>query len=248
MSNKLDAPSEDNYSIDGNEVDITQYPLKLIFLGDSGVGKTSIIIKYSDKKFEESTQATITVAVKTKKLKTDAYTEVEMNIWDTAGQERYRSMTKNYLKNVNGIFLVFDLTNEKTFDSIDSWMKLVKDSININDVRLILVGNKYDLEDRKIDQEKIQKYAKDNNMKYMIVSAKEGMNIDLLFEMMGGDCVKLLKEKEQRIDNEDPLEKSQEIAENFKINLGNNISNLGNENKENDKINDNKSKKKGKCC
>ena len=66
-------------------------------------------------------------------------------------------------------------------------------------------------------------------MKYMIVSAKEGMNIDLLFEMMGGDCVKLLKEKEQRIDNDDPLEKSQEIAENFKINLGNDIKILVNE-------------------
>ena len=88
------------------EVDVTTYKIKLVFLGDSNVGKTSIIHRFCENKFEENgLVSTISVAFKNKFLKIDSFTQVNMNIWDTAGQEKFRSMTRSYLRDSHGVFL-----------------------------------------------------------------------------------------------------------------------------------------------
>ena len=120
-----------------------------------------------------------------------------MNIWDTAGQEKYRSMTRDYLRNSHGVFLVFDLSNKKSFDSLNLWLGEINNSdINKNYVKM-LIGSKSDFKQKEVDKETAKKFAEENNMKYLEVSAKDGINIESMFEMMGIECVKIL-EKENK--------------------------------------------------
>ena len=177
------------------EVNVITYPLKLVFIGDSNVGKTSIIQRFCEQKFEEGIKATVSVAFQNKKLKIDPFTEVNMNIWDTAGQEKYRSLTRNYLRDSDGIFIVFDLSLKKSFDSLNSWLEEIKNSDIKEKCVKILIGNKSDIKEKEIDDETINKFAEENDLKYLAVSAKDGVNIGSMFEIMGGDCAKILQEE-----------------------------------------------------
>ena len=154
--------------------------LKILLIGDSSVGKTSILLKYIDDKFPELHMSTIGVEYKIQTLIINGRTVI-LRIWDTSGQERYRSITRNFYRNANGILFIFDITNKVTFDNIKNWLI---DSQNCEtQVTKILVGNKIDLDDnRKIDKETIEKYAERKKMKYYETSAKEGINIDFIFK------------------------------------------------------------------
>ena len=143
--------------------------------------------------------STIAVNCQDKKMKIDPYTELNMQIWDTAGQERFRAIARGYLRESNGIFLVFDLTDQTSFDDLDLWL----DEINNSDIDdkicvKMLIGNKLDCENRKVDEETAQKFAEEKNMKYLSVSAKDGLNIITMFEIMGADCVKAIKDNENK--------------------------------------------------
>ena len=152
----------------------------VILLGNSSVGKTSILNKFVDDIFSNKTQCTIDVGLKLKNLKIDKNLYAQLNIYDTAGQEKYRSLTKSYYSRANGIILVFDLTNENSFNDLNSWMREIND--NAGNVEIILVGNKSDLGNRQVTKYKAENYAKEKNLKYIETSAKEGTNILLLFE------------------------------------------------------------------
>ena len=200
--NENNSDDEENKSGSDIEIDINTYPLKIIMIGNTSVGKTSIVKRYLENKFEfNSTDATINALFNSKKIKVDPFTEAELQIWDTAGQERYRSLTKSYLINANGILIEFDLGDEKSFNDLDSWLEVIKDTIDENNIIQILVGNKSDLSDIKITNEIASKYAKEHNMKYLSVSAKDGVNIESLFEMIGNDCIKKIQEDEAENDN-----------------------------------------------
>lgn len=190
----------------------TTYTFKIIFIGDSSVGKTSIITKFCEDKFDpENATPTIGLAEKSKIIKIDPYTEVKFDIWDTAGSEKFGSITKNYYHDSNGIILVFDLTNEKSFKNIDFWMKEINDIIDENKVVKFLVGNKSDLEDIKIDDKMAEKYAGENGMKFVKISTKDGVNIDYLFEVLGNDIVKKMQDLQEK--NEIIEEQKNEIIE-----------------------------------
>ena len=235
---------ENNKSGSYIEVNTTTIPLKITMIGNSYVGKTSIIKRYLHNQFEkESTSPTINAAFHIKKIKIDPYTFADLKIWDTAGQEKYRSLTKNYLNGSNGILVVFDLTSKKSFDDLNSWMDEIKNTIDINKVEIILVGNKSDLPNQKIDKKEASKFAKDNNMEYQIVSAKDGLNIESLFEKIGNDCVKIIQEEQ----------KTEEMEKKNINDNGQRISNLSgqfenNINNEKLVINENKDNKSQKCC
>ena len=153
--------------------------LKILLIGDSSVGKTSILLKYIDDQFPEMHISTIGVEYKIKTL-TINEKKVVLRIWDTSGEERYRSITRNFYRNANGIFFIFDITNKESFDNIKNWLI---DSENIETkVTKILIGNKIDLENqRKVGKNIIEKYAEKKEMKYYETSAKEGTNIDIIF-------------------------------------------------------------------
>ena len=176
--------------------------LKILLCGDSSVGKTSLLLKYTDNYFPELHISTIGVEYKIKELNIHGR-KVILRIWDTSGQERYRSITQNFYRNANGILFVFDLTNKVTFDNIKNWLT---DSQNFETkVIKILVGNKSDLiEERKVDQDSVERYADKKEMQYYETSAKDGNNVDKAFR----ELAELILEnktdeeiKEQYLDN-----------------------------------------------
>ena len=156
------------------------YEFNVILIGDSGVGKTSILTKFIEGNFENNKKCTINVEFKTKNLKIDKDLYAKLTIYDTAGQERYRSLTRQYYHLANGIVLVFDLTDENSFNSLNKWVKEIDD--NTKNVEVILVGNKSDLKNRAIINSRAEQFAHEKNFKYTETSAKEGTNVLLLFE------------------------------------------------------------------
>ena len=123
------------------------FSIKYVIVGDSGVGKTNILNRYIRNSFYLDGKSTIGIELETKIFKIqDKY--IKLNIWDTAGQERFKSVTQAYYKGAKGAILVYDITRENTFNSIDAWFKEIKESA-ISDMNLILIGNKSDLEDKR---------------------------------------------------------------------------------------------------
>jgi len=152
--------------------------LKVILVGDSGVGKTSLINSCSGQKFNESEEPTISGNYVIKNLKIDGK-EYKVNLWDTAGQEKYRHLTKLFYKGSSIIFFVYDITNEKSFESLPIWIKEVKDVLG-SEAILGLVGNKKDLYLNELVKEKTGiDYAKEHGMEFKLTSAKtdpDGLN------------------------------------------------------------------------
>ena len=145
---------------------------KIILVGDTSVGKTNIINKYIKNEFREDFYATIGVEFSHKQFTVDNH-KIKAQIWDTAGQERFKSMIRGYLRDSNGIFIVFDLSNKRSFEDIDSWLDEINNSdVDSNTCVKMLIGNKLDTEKREIDNDTANKFAEENNMKYLDVSAK----------------------------------------------------------------------------
>ena len=169
--------------------------LKILLIGDTSVGKTSILCKYIDDEFSDTYLSTIGIEFKIKSLIINGK-KVLLRIWDTSGQERYRSITQNFYRNANGILFIFDITKKETFDNIKIWLT---DSENCEDTKVakMLIGNKIDLENkRKIDNETIKKFAEKKEMKYFEASAKEGINIDNIFRELA-ELILFNKSKEE---------------------------------------------------
>jgi small GTP-binding protein len=205
--NIIEKEEEDNINKSNSDIEVntTTYPLKICFVGNSYVGKTSIIRRFINNKFdEEKIASTISVNFENKKLKIDPYTELNMQIWDTAGQERFRSLTASYLRESNGIFIVFDLSDKKSFDDLISWFEEInKAEINQKNCVKIVIGNKLDSKDKEVDNDTAKKLAEENGMKYLPVSAKDGINIVSMFEIMGEACLKIIQKEENNDDNDD---------------------------------------------
>ena len=156
--------------------------VKLLLLGDSSVGKTSIIIKYISNKFMDTNIATLGVDYMDKTVDYNNL-KVFLQIWDTSGEEKFRSITRNFYRNADGLLVVFDLTCKESFNHVKNWINEAKE--HKNDIKTILVGNKLDLEDeREVDKETALKFAGKNNLKYLETSAKNGKNINNSFKEM----------------------------------------------------------------
>ena len=156
--------------------------LKLMIIGDSDVGKSSIILKYIENKISETANPTIGLESFVKTLKKNGLI-IKLQIWDTAGQERFRSLTKNFYRNVDGIIFVFDLTNKDSFINITQWIQETDDVDETS--KRILVGNKCDLEyKRLVNKEEIENFCKNKNMSYVDSSVINGTNIDKIFDLL----------------------------------------------------------------
>ena len=157
---------------------MSQINLKILLVGDSSVGKTTLLLKYVDGKFSDSHITTIGVEYKDKPIILNNR-NINLQIWDTSGQERYRSITKNFYRNADGILFVYDVTREETFAHIKDW--LISSDECDKDFKKIIVGNKIDLE-RVVSKEKVENFGKSKNMKYYEVSAKTGEGLDNVFK------------------------------------------------------------------
>ena len=150
--------------------------LKLILLGDSAVGKTSLLLRFTDDTFSEQAIATIGVEYKEKEI-TLNNRKIILQIWDTSGQERFRSLTENFYRGVDGILFVFDVTNKKSFDNLKYWLNEAKEI----DAKKLLIGNKIDLTNRIISKEKMEDAGKRYNLNLFETSAKTGENVEKIF-------------------------------------------------------------------
>jgi small GTP-binding protein len=160
------------------EQDIT---LKILLIGDTYVGKTSLLLQYIDRECPENHMATIGVEFRDKIIQIDNK-KVKLQVWDTSGQERYRSITKNFYRNADGVMFVCDVTKEKTFDNIKNWLIDSEQNANNSNFKKILVGNKIDLkEERAIDTQQLQNFANKKEMNFYETSAKDGTNVDHIF-------------------------------------------------------------------
>ena len=152
--------------------------IKIAFIGDVSVGKTSIIKQYISHTFNDYNESTIGAAFITQRIKKENK-EIILEIWDTAGQERYRSLMPMYYRNSDFIIIVYDLTFKKSFNYAIEWLDIfIRDNI-IDKTKIILVGNKFDL-GKKINTDKINNYN-EYSIDHILTSSKKNININSLF-------------------------------------------------------------------
>lgn len=153
---------------------------KLLLIGDSGVGKTSILFRFSDDAFTPTFISTIGIDFKIKTIELRGK-KIKLQIWDTAGQERFHTITTSYYRGAMGIMLVYDITNSKSFDNIQKWLRNIDEHAN-EDVEKMIVGNKCDMEDRRIiPKERGEAIARENDIRFMETSASSNVNVDKAF-------------------------------------------------------------------
>ena len=172
------------------------FNLKIIVVGDISVGKTSVIKRYITNTFSEEHKSTISCEFKKKTLEIDAETCANLQIWDTAGEEKFMSVTKQFYTDSNGAMIVYDLTKKDTFLKLDKWIKDVKEKA-LQDVVIMIVGNKSDLVSEKVELGDELKPFKEN-YEYQDVSAKSGTNVALAFENLTNKIINVLKEKKEK--------------------------------------------------
>ena len=168
-------------SFDEGNKDQPELAIKTLVIGDSRVGKTSLLLKYVDKSFPDEHISTIGVEYKEKLITKDGF-NIRLQIWDTAGEERFRSITKSIYKNTHGVLFVYDITQKDTFVNVKHW---IKDTENIDrEIRGVIVGNKIDLPDRVISKIDLDEIGEKYKMPVIETSAKEGTNVNECFELL----------------------------------------------------------------
>ena len=166
--------------------------IKLLLIGDSEVGKTSLLLKYTEHIFPDDHIATIGVEYKDKYINKDNY-NIRLQIWDTAGQERFHSITKNIYRNTNGVLFVYDITKKESFDNIKNWI-IDLQSVE-SDIKGIILGNKNDLSGkREVNINELKSLGEQFNMPFMEVSAKNNVNVNEGFDIIVNE---LLKDKDE---------------------------------------------------
>ena len=184
------------------------YIFKVLLLGNSDVGKSSIILRYVDQTWSDIFVPTIGVDFKVKTLVIDKK-NVKMQIWDTAGQERFRTVVSSYFKGSHGIFIIYDITNRESFKNLENWLGEIEKNSSEN-VLKILIGNKCDLEnERDVQFDEGQAFANRNGMQFIETSAKNNTNINEAFEALAKLMIQFSNEN-KFIKNETKVLKSGE--------------------------------------
>ncbi|XP_035741865.1 ras-related protein Rab-37-like isoform X3 [Vespa mandarinia] len=154
---------------------------KTILLGDSGVGKTSLLVQFDTGNFQPGNFAATVGIGFTNKIVTVDETRVKLQIWDTAGQERFRSVTHAYYRDAHALLLLYDVTNKTSFDNIRAWLSEIREHAN-EDVVIMLLGNKSDCgQERMVKTEDGERLAQEYKVPFMETSAKTGLNVELAF-------------------------------------------------------------------
>ncbi|NXO64464.1 RB39B protein, partial [Phainopepla nitens] len=162
-----------------------QYQFRVIMLGDSTVGKSSLLRRYTEGVFLDAVNQTVGVDFYVQFVELEPGLRVKLQFWDTAGQERFRSVTRSYYRNSAGGMLLFDLTNRTSFESIRQWHREVTDTIQPFRMVFLLVGHKSDLAgQRQVGQREAEKLAASLGVQYVETSAKDASNVVQAFQML----------------------------------------------------------------
>ena len=167
---------------------ISDYLFKLLIIGESGVGKTCLLLRFTDDSFTANHLTTIGIDFKIKIINLENKL-IKLQIWDTAGQERFRTITKTYYKGAHGIILTYDVTDQNSFKNIRNWIKQIEANAQTN-VRKVLVGNKCDKPDRVVSEEEGKKLADDFGMHFFETSAKTNQNVSEVFTFLTKEILK----------------------------------------------------------
>nr|VDC66660.1 unnamed protein product [Brassica rapa] len=174
------------------------YLIKLLLIGDSGVGKSCLLLRFSDGSFTTSFITTIGIDFKIRTIELDGK-RIKLQIWDTAGQERFRTITTAYYRGAMGILLVYDVTDESSFNNIRNWIRNIEQHASDN-VNKILVGNKADMDESKraVPTAKGQALADEYGIKFFETSAKTNLNVEEVFFSIGRDIKQRLSDTDSR--------------------------------------------------
>jgi small GTP-binding protein len=206
---------------------------RICIIGDSNVGKTSLLNRYCNDEFSEAQTNTIGVDFKTLILKHNDF-KIKLQIWDTAGQERFRSISVNYFKSAHGFIYIYDITKKNSLKNLDNWIDLVNQN-NKNSACNFIIGNKKDLNNlREIGLKEGKDYAFSKKFNFMETSAKTNINIDIAFQIF---TIKLIEYYNVRSDQKEIIEKCYLDS----------VEDLSNGN-ERIKLEENKKKKTKKSC
>ena len=198
------------------------YKFKIMILGESKIGKTCFITRYTNNNFSGAYLTTVGIDFQSKIITLNNKT-IKLQLWDTAGQERFRNITKNYYQTSHGFIVAYDISENESFKYVKHWLNDINNNAPKN-VKVILIGTKCDLE-RKISKEEGEKIALENNIKFFETSAKDNINVKETFESLTLDILKYMEDEEKIEDNRNSIVIERESAK--------------------DK---NKEKKKKKCC
>jgi len=167
------------------------YLFKLLLIGDSGVGKSCLLLRFADDTYTESYISTIGVDFKIRTIELDGKT-IKLQIWDTAGQERFRTITSSYYRGAHGIIVVYDVTDQVTFNNVKQWLQEI-DRYASESVNKLLVGNKCDMVSNKVvESSAAEEFAKSKSIPFLETSAKNATNVESAF-------LKMAKEIKQRM-------------------------------------------------
>ena len=174
------------------------YTFKIVMIGDSGVGKSCILLRFADDKFNENFYATIGVDFRFKNVMVDDKS-VKLQIWDTAGQERFKTITSAYYRGADGIIIVYDITDRNSFAHIKDWLDDVNKYTDDNPLKII-VGNKIDLiKDKQINNNDMKTMTAQTGIEIIECSAKDSIKINELMEIMTKKLIEKKKTKEIKI-------------------------------------------------
>ena len=176
-----------------------EFLIKLVVIGDSGVGKTNFIFQFTEGKFSPIYVTTIGFDYKSRIINIPSIKKkVKLQVWDTAGQERYMAVNKSLFQKVQGIILMYDITNRDSFEHLNNWINLI--SQTISNKTIILVGNKLDLEEKRIvSKDEGEKVGEDNKMLFFEGSSSSGENVDKIFTAIAEKIYKdLMDEKSDK--------------------------------------------------
>ena len=166
---------------------------KILLLGDSAVGKTCVLLRYSDASFIDNHVSTIGLDYRLKLIKINDNTNVKLQLWDSAGQDRFKAITRNYYKGAHGIVLMYDVTSPVSFSNIKNWIHQIKENTN-EKIKICLVGNKIDSDERKISYEDGKKLADEYKLQFFESSAKENICIDQIFNYLVDEIYQINKD------------------------------------------------------
>ena len=195
--------SEEDITIeDVNSGEVKEdYKLKVVVVGDSGVGKTNLIKRFVSNTYNPNTKATVGVEFLSKSYKINNQV-FKIEIWDTAGQERYKSITAAYYKGAKGALIVYDITQKESFENINKWMSEVRDK-SAKDLKIMIVGNKTDLEnERQVSTDDALERAKELESPVMEASALDGNNVKAAFYVLLKEMYKEIKKKIDIVENQ----------------------------------------------
>ncbi|KAI9021102.1 small GTPase [Hyaloraphidium curvatum] len=167
---------------------------KIVLIGDSGVGKSNLLSRFTRNEFNLESKSTIGVEFATRSIQVDGKT-IKAQIWDTAGQERYRAITSAYYRGAVGALLVYDIAKHNTYENVNRWLKELRDHADTN-IRIMLVGNKSDLRHlRAVPTDEAKQFAAENDLLFIETSALDSSNVETAFQRILSEIYRIVSNK-----------------------------------------------------